>query len=389
MKNNKRMKKKRTAALIAGALIAVNLFCFTAGALTQEEYDQLIGEQLTEFGADEVEQLPDAQTKALLEQMGLEEINPAEYLQLQPETMAEIISALTKKNYPAPLAACFAICAVLLIGQMMNGLRPEKRPGFEKVFQYFAVVAAASAIMVPLVNRIGESFGRLEEASVFMTGFIPVFSVAASASGQPISATVSAASLLAVAEIVIWAVKSAVIPACGVFMAFGVVGGITDSADLQKLSAFFKGLIVWVLGASATVLVGMMSLKAYLTSAADSVTIRTLKMLVSGSVPIVGGGLSDAVSSVVSCFSIIKNAFGFFGVAAVLLCVLPEIISVVLWKLAVGLCAAMASATDQKGISKLLKTLGDMLSIVIAALVLTALVFIVGITVMMKTYGGI
>ncbi len=370
-------------------LVAVNLFCFTAGALTDEEYNQLIDEQLTEFGADEVEQMPDDQTKALLEQMGLSEIDPTEYMDLQPDSMAEIIMALTKKSYPAPLAACFAVCAVLLIGQLMNGLRLENRPGFEKAYQYFAVVAAASAILIPLVNQLSKSVGQLEEASVFITGFVPVFTVAVSASGQPISATVNAAALLAAAEIAVWLVRTAVLPACGIFAAFGVVGGITDSADLEKLSGFFKGLVVWLLGAAVTVLVGLMSLKSYLTSAADSVTIRTLKMLVSGSVPIVGGGLSDAVSSVVSCFSLIKNAFGFFGVAAVILCVLPDLISVTLWKLAVGLCSALASSTGQKGVAKLLKTLGDMLSIVIAAMVLTALVFIVGITVMMKTYGGI
>ena len=384
-----RRRTKWAAALLFGILIAVNLFCFTASALTDEEYNQLVEEQLTEFGADEVEQLPDEQTKALLDQMGLGEINPSEFLDLQPDSMAEIIMALAKKSYPAPLAACFAVCAVLLIGQLMNGLRLENRPGFEKAYQYFAVVAAASAILIPLVSRINESFVRIEEASVFMTGFVPIFTAAVSASGQPISATVSAATLLAAAEIAMWAVKSVVLPACGIFAAFGVVAGVTGNVDLEKLSGFFKGLIVWILGAAATILVGMMSLKSFLSSAADSVTIRTLKMLVSGSVPIVGGGLSDAVSSVVSCFSLIKNAFGFFGVAAILLCVLPEIITIAIWKLAVGLCSALASSTDQKGVAKLLKTLGDMLSIVIAALVLTALVFIVGIAVMMKTYGGI
>ncbi|HOP10339.1 MAG TPA: hypothetical protein PK629_02505 [Oscillospiraceae bacterium] len=384
-----RRRTKWAAALLFGILIAVNLFCFTPGALTDEEYNQLVEEQLTEFGADEVEQLPDEQTKVLLEQIGLGEINPSEFLDLQPDSMAEIIMALTKKSYPAPLAACFAVCAVLLIGQLMNGLRLENRPGFEKAYQYFAVVAAASAILIPLVSRINESFVRIDEASVFMTGFVPVFTAAVSASGQPISATVSAATLLAAAEIAMWAVKSVVLPACGIFAAFGMVAGVTGNADLEKLSGFFKGLVVWILGAAATILVGMMSLKSFLSSAADSVTIRTLKMLVSGSVPIVGGGLSDAVSSVVSCFSLIKNAFGFFGVAAVLLCVLPEIITIAIWKLAVGLCSALASSTDQKGVAKLLKTLGDMLSIVIAALVLTVLVFIVGIAVMMKTYGGI
>jgi len=383
------MKKKWIFALFFSILIIVTLFCFTASALTDEEYDQLIDEQLTEFGADEVEQLPDEQTRALLEEMGLGDINLSDYLDLQPESMAEIILALSKNNYPAPLAACFAVCAVLLIGQVMNGLRPEQKPGFEKVYQYFAVVAAASAILIPLVNRINESFDKIEEASVFMTGFVPVFAAAVSASGQPVSATVSAAALLAISEITVWAVKNAILPACGIFAAFGIIGGITDSADLEKLSSFFKGLIVWLMGAAVTILAGMMSLKSYLASAADSVTIRTLKMLVSGAVPIVGGGLSDAVSSVVSCFSVIKNVFGFFGVAAVLLCVLPEIISVVLWKLAVGLCSALASSTGQNGVGKLLKTIGDMLSIVIASLVLTGLVFIIGITIMMKTYGGI
>ena len=382
-------RQKWAAALFFSLLIAVSMFCLTASALTDEEYNQLVNEQLNEFGADEVEQLPDEQTKELLEQLGLGDIDPMEFLELQPGSMAEIILALGKKSYPAPLAACFAVCGVLLIGQLMNGLRLENRPGFEKAYQYFAVVAAASAILIPLVSQINKSFGQLEEASVFMTGFVPAFTAAVSASGQPISATVSAAGLLAAAEIAVWLVRTAVLPACGIFAAFGVVGGVTDSADLEKLSGFFKGFVVWLLGAAVTILVGLISLKSYLTAAADSVTVRTLKMLVSGSVPIVGGGLSDAVSSVVSCFSVIKNAFGFFGVVAVILCVLPEIVSVTLWKLAVGLCSALASSTDQKGVAKLLKTLGDMLSIVIAAMVLTALVFIIGITVMMKTYGGI
>ncbi len=389
MKKITKKYKKWAVALFLGLLITVSAFCFTANALTDEEYNQLVDEQLTEFGADKVEQLPDEQTKELLEQLGLGDIDPTEFLNLQPGSMAEIISALAKKSYPAPLAACFAVCAVLLIGQLMNGLRLENRPGFEKAYQYFAVVAAASAILIPLVSQLTKSFGQIEESSVFMTGFMPAFSAAVAASGQPISATVSAATLLAVAEIAVWIVKTAVLPACGIFAAFGVVGGITDSADLEKLSGFFKGFVVWILGAAVTVLVGLISLKSYLTAAADSVTVRTLKMLVSGSVPIVGGGLSDAVSSVVSCFSVIKNAFGFFGVAAVILCVLPEIITVAQWKLSVGLCSALASSTDQKGVAKLLKTLGDMLSIVIAAIVLTALVFTIGITVMMKTYGGI
>ena len=64
-----------------------------------------------------------------------------------------------------------------------------------------------------------------------------------------------------------------------------------------------------------TIFTGLLSIQSVVGSSADTLTSKTAKYVISNCVPVVGGAVSDAYSTVKGSLSLLKNGIGGVGIA--------------------------------------------------------------------------
>ena len=133
-----------------------------------------------------------------------------------------------------------------------------------------------------------------------------------------------------------------------------------------------------------TIFVTSLSLEGTLTSSVDGVTAKTAKAAVSDFIPIVGKIMGDTVDSVIGCGNILKNSVGIVGVIIILGIVFVPIIKVSIFWISFKLTSAVSEVIADARIVKLIEELADSYKIILAILFSVSIMFIIGITIVIK-----
>lgn len=168
-----------------------------------------------------------------------------------------------------------------------------------------------------------------------------------------------------------------------------IASKISDEIKLGKLSKFFNSATVWIIGIIMTLFVTVLSLEGSLTETVDGVAAKTTKAAVSTTIPVVGKILGDATDAVIGCMGILKNAVGIVGIIIIIsICILP-IIKLSVLTITYYLASAISETIADEKIIELLKGIGDIFKILLAVMFSTALILIVGFTIVIKISNGI
>ena len=133
-----------------------------------------------------------------------------------------------------------------------------------------------------------------------------------------------------------------------------------------------------------TVFVGLLSLEGTLSSSVDGLTAKTTKAAVSTFIPVVGKVLGDSVDTVLGCASILKNAVGIVGVVVLLAICIAPIVKLTILTITYYLASAICQPIADERIIKLFDTMGETFKILLAITVSVAIMFMIGITIVIK-----
>ena len=219
------------------------------------------------------------------------------------------------------------------------------------------------------------SFMNLQ-VPILITLMITTGSIASSSMLQPI--------LLFMITFIGNFIKDIIIPMVLVSTALGIVSKISDRLQIDKLSKFFKSSVVWILGVTLTIFVGVVSLEGTLSSSVDGLTAKTTKAAVSSFIPVVGKILGDAVDTVIGCSTILKNALGIVGTIVIIgICIKPIVKLVILMAMYYLLASICQPIADGK-IIKLLEQMGDTFKLLLAIMCSVSVMLIIGVTLVVK-----
>lgn len=362
-----KMKIAKVLVFIAAILAAVLLTVVTASA---DEYSDKVYSQLEEAAENSL----DSDVTAELE-VGAEEIG-------EKVSVGGVLRAMWQ-SFTAQLSAPFALAGkllgVILICSMLTNLSGGSLDGA------LTTVGALTAVglMYTEIYRILEAVSQmLSELSTFMLAYIPVYASLLTSGGYASAASGYFVTMMSLCEIVSLFAEKMIVPLCSAVLAVSISEGICPLFS-GALSASIKRGIQWALGICATVLVGALSVKTVLASSADSAAIRAAKYTAASVVPVIGGAVSDAYSTVSGSIALIRSAAGAFGVMAVLMTCIRPVAAVLAMRFAVSITHGCAEILGQKNISRLISGVGDVFSIILTVSVLMGLVFIISTALMM------
>ncbi len=342
-------------------------------AETREMYLQ----QAEASGAGTLPQRLPPNVQALLDSLDLDVFDPASYADLGFTEMAQMLTDLLYRQASGPKQTMGMLIGVVLLCALFSGLDGAVGSlSLRRTYQSVAVLAAGGTVLVPLFALFSRVWETIQQVTVFLTAYIPVYGAILATGGKAVSAVSYQTTLLAAMELLLWLVRGMVFPFLLVSLALGCTGSVAEGFCLDRFSAIIYKATLWTLGLFSTLFSGFLSLQQMVTVAGDNLSSRVMKFSLSSFVPVVGGVLSEAYNTVIGCGTLLRSTVGAFGLLSMVLVILPPLLSCVCWNMGLHLAGGVAALFGLDPLEKLCRTAAGAVRVLIAVLAVFALLMI-------------
>ena len=349
----------RKAALCLVLLAAV--WFFIPGTAYAADTETQVEEQLEKSGVKELLPLIPEEGEGVAEN---EELIQGDISGWTPQAVFSALFKTLREKLGAPLKLLGSLCGILLLCALLRAISGEmENSDCQGAFRVAGSLCASAAILtavIPVIERAAKTIGEL---SAFMMGFIPVYSGVIAVSGRPASAVAYQTVTLAAAQFFSQLANTMIVPLVGIFLAVCAAGSVTEGVDVKGIAQGAKSLAMWVLGLCLTIFVALLTLQSLTAGAADNVGTRAVKFVISSAVPVVGGALSEAYSSLSGCLGLVKNAVGIFGIVVMAASFLPVLISVGLTMLALNLAGCVGDILGESRTAGIMRSASSALAV--------------------------
>lgn len=239
-------------------------------------------------------------------------------------------------------------------------------------------VACGISVLTTLVAYAGvidiftEITDSMSEMSSLFSSLIPLFSsVMLSGGGGYSSAGLSlgmatTVSFFSGVVTPVFVTLLAVMLALGLLFCFGVPGALGFMQSIKRHTLFLISLV-------GCVLLGTVSLQTVLSSARDNAAMRAVKHLAQTTIPLVGGAVSASLSTLWGGLSLTKGMIGIGGILVIVGIFLGPLISLLIYKLAVGILTA---AEGFFSVSSHLPRISECLDLIIGVYSISSVIYI-------------
>jgi len=239
------------------------------------------------------------------------------------------------------------ICAVVSVVYSPAG-------GFD-VLRLAGVLAVAAIAAGDISTCVGLGRSMITQLSDFSKVLLPTLTATAAVSGAVSSAAAKYAAAALFMDVLITCVENILLPLIYAYIAAVIAECAIGGEGLSGAASFLKWLATSLLTVIVLAFVVYLSVSGLVAGSADAATVRVAKTAISTTLPVVGGIVSDAASTVLLGASVIKSTVGAFGMLAVAaVCLVPVLrlaCHYLLYKGAAKLSAAISGGALAKAAS--------------------------------------
>lgn len=352
------------------------IFVFSIPVCAQNSYDT----QYQNVGADTLQNSLDEQTRDFFKENGIDASDSGWVNRLTNGNVLAHIWSFVTNGASTPIKTGVLVASVIFLSAALTAFGPA--PRFETAI-YAAVLSVSALIATDIWQSVSASVNAVKGCSSFMLSFVPVFASVLALSGQMVTAPAMSALLLGATETVSFISTFAVLPLMGGYLALSISAGVSPLLNGSGLVESVKKISMWILSLLSTLFIGILGIQTAVNSAADSVTLRTTKFILGTSVPVAGGVLSEAVSTIATSLGLLKSSVGIYGVAAIAFMLLPIVIELVLWRCMLLLNISLGELFSLPKITGILRAVDSMLSVLLGVVLMVGGMFIISLSVIM------
>lgn len=249
------------------------------------------------------------------------------------------------------------------------------------MIQYLVIVTLVINTLVSILDITKNSINELVN---FMNLLIPLLITLMLTTGSIVTTTMAQPILIFMVSFIGNFINNFIIPLLLISIAISIVSNVSEKVEINKISKFFKSSIVWILGIILTIFTCTLSIEGTLSSSVDGMTAKTAKAAVSNFIPVVGKIMGDTVETVIGCGNILKNSVGILGVIVIIGIAAIPIIKITLLMISFKITSAVCEVVADTKIVKLIDNISDSYKILLAILISISIMFIIGITIVIK-----
>lgn len=352
-----------------------------AAAQTEEIY--------RESGADELAENLPQEIQDTLDALDITVSDAESLLSLSPEALLAEVWESVSGGISSPVRMLASGVGLALLCALFVQFGSSVREGAYRSLFDTAAVVFASALVLPAATSLFEAGTEMmQQLGAFLTAFVPVYGAVLASSGQPVQAAVSDGALGIAAQVVSAVSSSVLTPLLTVYLAIGIAGSLCPGLRMDGVTAAAKKIVTGTLGVMMTVFTAILTLKGTLAQSGDGALLKTVKFVSGALFPVVGGAVAESVSSVQGSMNLIKGSIGGFACVALLLLILPPVISLLLHQGALSIAAAAAHFLQADTLASLYKSTAEAISLLSGLLVMTGIMLFLTMGILMRAAGG-
>lgn len=242
-------------------------------------------------------------------------------------------------------AALLIVIAILtsLAETLYKSLSSSSAPNYIPLIGTMAIAAVAVSDVGSFL-KLGSN--TISDLSGFSKVLLPSLTAAAAAGGAVTSAAAKYAATALFLDILITMAERILVPLIYAYTAAVVANAAIGGEGLAGAVNVLKWVASTVLTAIVLIFIAYLTISGIVTGTADALTTRVAKTTISTILPVVGGIISDAASSILTGAGILRNAIGIYGLLAVTaVCAVPFLrlaVQYLCYKAAAGITAAVS-----------------------------------------------
>ena len=303
-----------------------------------------------------------------------------------------LLQSLFYDSLKASSSALLSLFAIVLtasvLGTFKESLGSEALSG--------AVSLAVSSVMLSIIIKCSSAHvesvtAYTHKLSSLCAGMLPLMGTLLATGGSGSAAVATHGGFMMILGIIEAVVGQAFPAIAGTSLAFCAAGAFGSRLRLGAVARAFRRGFGIFFGAVTALLGFLISIKIGIAAAGDSVAMRASKLFASNAIPVVGAAVGDSLRTLATSLSYIKTISGSAGIVFILLLALPIFIK--LWLFRSGM-VLISSAAEMLGCERERELISGAVSVygyMLAIVAITAVVFILMLTLFLKTglaFGG-
>ncbi len=291
----------------------------------------------------------------------------------------ELFAALSDRR--GEIFSLFLLLLGISVLLAVAAMAPE---GVRAVTECGAGVVCSAVLITRLMSVFEQTTESLISLGDFFRSAAPILAAISLAGGGTGTASVQTAGIGLAASFVGDLLCAALSGAAGFLMAMGLLASFGDT-NATSVAASAKNVFMWIVGIATLLIMGTLSLQTVVASAADSAAMRSVKYAASGIIPIVGGTVSGALSTLASGLSYAKGVVGAGAIAVIVTSALAPLAVLLLYRLAFTTAARLSETFSSSRSSSVLRAFSTALDALIAVYSLSMLIYVFELILLIKS----
>lgn len=246
-------------------------------------------------------------------------------------------------------------------------------------------------VMGIVFNSYRVTFAIARQAVLEMTNFmyaiIPLIFSLIVAGGGITTATIVHPLLVSAVGIIAGLVKGVIFPLILFSGIFGMVQYLSEGFQVNKIAGLLRNIATGLLGLAMTVFIGLITIRGFAASVADSMALRTMKYFTNSFLPVVGGVVSDSAEMAAGCSQVLKSGVGVLGLGLVVLITIFPLIKILVVAMIYYCSSTLIQPLGNGRLPDALQTVGGTFLHLFGAVAITALMFFIAISILVGVAG--
>lgn len=281
------------------------------------------------------------------------------------EGLLYVIKSAVQTLQPEIAAGC-GICLSVMAAMMLTSVL-SSFPGMTKGVTELAGTVAVGCLLLSSANTlIGDAAETVTELSEYGKLLLPVMTTAMAAQGGFTSSAAIYTGTAIFDAVLCTLISKLLVPMIYIFLALAAASSAMGEDLLKKLRDFLKWLVSWCLKTVLYVFTGYITVTGVVSGTTDQAALKAAKLAISGSVPVVGGILSDASEAVLVSAGVVKNAAGVYGLLAIAAIAIGPFLRIGVQYLLLKLTAAVCGVFGNKKTTELIGDFASAMGLLLA-----------------------
>ena len=364
-------------------LIVILLFLFSFTALAAEEDKNTFTEEIKSelFG------IIDKDVMGVLEEIGITEESFDEIYKFSMKNISSFFNTTLKDKSEKCIHDFFLLLTVILIvGVISSVATSEKNVSFVSML---CVCVVALLTLKSVSSSLSACISVLRLSGNFMKGFVPVYTLLISFSGNPTSALTYNTAVMAFAQLLSAVISNICSDLVGVMLCLSVAFSFNENINTARIINSINKIISLVLGFFSCMFTGFLSIKNILSTSVDTLSVKGIRFLISSLIPVVGSSISEAYSSLLGSINLIKGSVALVGVLVLIIINLPVVIETAIYYFSFNALSYISDTLNLIKVSEVLRCVAGAIRFLLLLCVFEMFILIISTGILLSVKGTV